>query len=58
MTPHQLREARMALGLTLHKMAKAIGMSYASIARMEAGRQEIEQRTEMAVRLLLNEREN
>lgn len=55
MTPAQLKAARAELRLTQTEMAAALGMSRPSIARMEAGGQDIEQRTAMAVALLLLE---
>jgi transcriptional regulator with XRE-family HTH domain len=53
MTDHELREARLSLGLSQQALGDALGMSRENVSRMEAGKKPIERRTELAVRYLL-----
>lgn len=53
MTSHQLREARLSLGLSQQALADELDMSRENVSRMEAGKKPIERRTELAVRYLL-----
>lgn len=53
MDSHELRDARVQLGLKQQELANAIGMSAQAISFMERGRMKIEKRTELSVRYLL-----
>ena len=55
MTPDDIRDARKALGLTQHGLAKALGFGrwgYQSIGKMERGEVPITDRTAAAIRAL------
>lgn len=47
------REARKEMKLSQMQMAKLLGMSVPSISRIEIGKARVNQRTELAVKLLL-----
>lgn len=52
MTPAEFRQARKRLGLSQEALAHAMGLSWASIQRKEAGSRPIEQRDVLALEAL------
>jgi len=53
MTPTELKEARQKLGLTQQQLADALEISRVWIKLMEAGKKDIERRTELAIKYLI-----
>ena len=58
MTPADLKTARLALGLTQQGLANALDISRVMVGLMERGSKSIERRTELAVKFLLEQKQN